>query len=61
MVTNPEPYAIADASAIVKIMTYFYPKHPISLIVNMENSEAEAKETFEKFNLITQKFLQRSL
>ncbi|MCD6165132.1 hypothetical protein DRP98_07790 [candidate division KSB1 bacterium] len=61
LVTIPEPSAIADAYAIVKIMTYFYPKHPISLIVNMANSEAEAKETFEKFNLITQKFLQRSL
>ncbi len=58
VVTTPEPTAVADAYAIIKILTFFYPQIPIHLIFNFVESEDEAFEAYKKFNLITQKFLQ---
>jgi len=61
VVTTPEPTAVADAYAVVKILTFFYPNIPVHLIFNFVESEDEAFESYKKFNLITQKFLKRQI
>ena len=61
VVTTPEPTAVADAYAVVKILTFFYPRIPVHLIFNFVESEEEAFEAYKKFNLITEQFLKRQI
>lgn len=61
VVVTPEPTSLADAYAIIKIMSYYYPQIPIHLVLNLVESEAEAVETYRQFDLIVQRFLHRNL
>jgi len=61
VVATPEPTSIADAYAVIKIMSYYYPQIPLHLLLNLVESADEAVETYKKFNLITQKFLHRQV
>jgi len=61
VITTPEPTAITDAYAMIKVL-YFRSKSPhISLIVNMAQTEDEAKNIYNKINLIVQHFLNKSI
>jgi flagellar biosynthesis protein FlhG len=61
VVTTPEPTAITDAYAMIKIL-FFRAKRPnISLVVNMAQTEDEAKNIFNKINLIIQHFLNKTI
>lgn len=61
VITTPEPTAITDAYAMIKIL-FFRAKNPhISLIVNMAGTEDEATNIFNKINLIVQHFLNKSI
>ncbi len=61
VIVTPDPTSVADAYAVVKIMTYFHPHIPLYLILNCVRSEDEAFETYKKFDLVTQKFLHRQI
>lgn len=61
VVITPEPTSIADAYAIVKILSYYYSQIPIHVVFNQVESENEAAESYRKFDLIVQKFLHRRI
>jgi len=61
VITTPEPTAITDAYAMIKVL-FFRAKHPhIALIVNMVHTEDEANNIFNKMNMIVQHFLNKSI
>ena len=61
VITTPEPTAITDAYAMIKVL-FFRAKYPnISLVVNMAQTEDEAKNIFNKINLIVQHFLNKNI
>lgn len=57
VVATPEPTSIADAYAMVKVVTNERPDLPVGLIVNRAKSPREAHELHAKFEEIAQKFL----
>lgn len=57
LITNPEPTSIADAYAMIKIMSHHNPALPIRLVVNLVKSAEQAAEVFERINLVVQNFL----
>lgn len=61
VITTPEPSAIGDAYAIVKILTFFMPVLSVRVLFNWVKSEKQGQESHEKFNEITEKFLGRSV
>ncbi len=61
LITTPEPAAIGDAYAIVKVLTFFMPALPVRMLFNFVKSEKEGMESYEKFNQITEKFLGRDV
>jgi len=61
VITTPDPTAITDAYAMIKIL-YFRAKNPnISLVINMVQTEEEAKNIYNKINLIVQHFLNKTV
>jgi len=61
VITTPEPTAITDAYAMIKVL-FFRAKNPnVSLVVNMAQTEDEAKNIYNKINLIVQHFLNKSI
>lgn len=61
IIATPEPTSIADAYAILKILSYYYPQIPVHIVFNLVDSEEEAIGAYQKFNLIVQKFLHRRI
>jgi len=61
IVTTPEPTAITDAYAMIKILHYKMKSPDISMIINMVQTDEEGKKIFNKINLIVQHFLNKSL
>lgn len=59
VITTPEPTALADAYALIKIITVFIPREKIDLklIVNKANSYSQALQTAEKISNIARMFL----
>jgi len=61
VITTPEPTAITDAYAMIKVL-YIRSKRPnISLMVNMAQTEDEANNIYNKINLIVQHFLNKTV
>ncbi|MCK5145276.1 P-loop NTPase [bacterium] len=58
VITTPEPTAISDAYALVKILGERRENIKIKTIINQVVSEEEAREVFERFNLVIERFLQ---
>lgn len=61
VITTPEPTAITDAYAMIKVLFYRSKFPNISLIVNMAQTEDEAKNIYNKINLIVQHFLNKTI
>ncbi|MDD3050745.1 MAG: MinD/ParA family protein [Candidatus Cloacimonetes bacterium] len=61
IVTTPEPTAITDAYAMIKLLHYRMKSPDISVIINLAQTEDEGKKIFNKINLIVQHFLNKSL
>lgn len=61
VVTTPEPPAINDAYALVKVLYRARPEIPLRLVLNMVDSPQEAYEVWERFALVVQHFLQRDI
>jgi flagellar biosynthesis protein FlhG len=58
LVVTPEPTSLADAYAMVKVL-YKNSGQRLSVLVNMAQSQADAKETFDKLAALVVKFLKR--
>jgi len=57
VVATPEPTSIADAYAMVKVLTLQQRKLPVHILVNQVKSADHGKEIFSKFKLVVDKFL----
>ncbi|MCB9555532.1 MAG: MinD/ParA family protein [Deltaproteobacteria bacterium] len=61
MVTTPEPTALTDAYALIKILTTNYAVESIQLLVNEATRGAQGREIHAKLNGVAQRFLNRQL
>ncbi|MBX9984664.1 MinD/ParA family protein [Priestia sp. Y58] len=61
VVTTPEPTAITDAYAAIKLAASYSVSAPIRLIINKTLSDKEGNETYERFNRAVQQFLNVSI
>ncbi len=57
IVTTPEPTALTDAYAIIKLMTLRYRRSSFQLIVNQADSETEGEKFFSHLQTIAGRFL----
>jgi flagellar biosynthesis protein FlhG len=57
VVTTPEPTALADAYATIKVVSRDNPDALLSVVVNMAATEAEADATAERLRLVAKQFL----
>ena len=57
VLTTPEPPAINDAYALMKLLSGRKHKTLFRIIINLVQNEKEAKEVFDRFRLVTEKFL----
>lgn len=57
LVTNQEPTSIADAYAMIKVISHHNPTLPIRMMVNLVGSREEAVDVFDRLNLVVQNFL----
>jgi flagellar biosynthesis protein FlhG len=57
VVTTPEPTAITDAYATIKVVSRENPSARIMLVINMAHSEAEARNVADKLTMIAHQFL----
>lgn len=58
VVTTPEPTAITDAYAIIKMVHNMQYRVPYSLVVNRIGDLAEGRRTAEKISLVAKQFLE---
>jgi flagellar biosynthesis protein FlhG len=61
VVTSPEPTAITDAYALIKVLFTRYQEKEFRVLVNMTKSAEEAFEVFRRLSLVAEKFLNISL
>ena len=61
VITTPEPTAITDAYATIKVLSQENPGAQQRLVVNMAQSEAEAQAVAQRLQSITRRFLGRDL
>ncbi len=56
-IITPEPTAVSDAYALIKILSGRCEGLKIKAVLNMVDSRIEAEEVFERFSLVLEKFL----
>jgi flagellar biosynthesis protein FlhG len=61
VVTTPEPTAITDAYAVIKVMTRDAVTGRISLLVNQAASAAEGQAVYERISRVVKQFLHVSV
>lgn len=61
VVTTPEPHAITDAYALIKVASKDRPNLKLHLVVNRVHDEAEAREIARKMTFASQRFLETDL
>ncbi len=57
VVTSPEPTALTDAYALIKVLYQRHAKRRFRLIVNMVRNPTEAKEVYDRLSSATDQFL----
>ena len=57
VLTTPEPHAITDAYAMIKVLKQSGIVHPLSLLVNMAKTTKEAENVFNRLAEVSMKFL----
>jgi flagellar biosynthesis protein FlhG len=57
LVTTPEPTAITDAYAVIKMIHSKHPQAAIKLVINRVTSVREGKSTADKLALVAKRFL----
>jgi flagellar biosynthesis protein FlhG len=61
VVSAPEPTAIVDAYAVIKIILAEDPKKPIQILINSVESAEDAHEVFCQINSVVKRFLSREI
>jgi flagellar biosynthesis protein FlhG len=61
IVTVPEPAALADAYAVIKIINFQAGHVPVTVLVNRVDSDAQGRAAFERLEVASQRFLQEPL
>jgi flagellar biosynthesis protein FlhG len=61
MVCVPEPAALSDAYAVIKIASLQVPSVPAAVIVNQVQDESEAQAAYARLGLAAERFLNRTL
>jgi len=61
LITTPEPTALVDVYAMVKVVHLRDATKPLWLLVNNAQNEEEAEETIEQLQAATKRFLNREL
>jgi flagellar biosynthesis protein FlhG len=61
VVTTPEPTAITDAYAMLKVLTHRRAEVPVRLVVNLAEHAAQAREIHGHIERIAQRFLKRAV
>ncbi len=61
VVTSPEPTAITDAYALIKVLFTRYQEKEFRILVNMAKTPEEAFEVFRRLSLVAERFLNISL
>ena len=61
VVVTPEPTSIADAYALIKVLSRDFGEKSFRVLVNTARSEKEAFDTFRKIALVTDRFLSLSI
>ncbi len=61
LVVTPEPTALTDAYALVKVMSRRYAERNFSVIVNMARSQREGEATWRHLSRVSERFLGVSL
>lgn len=57
VITSPEPTALTDAYALIKVLYQRHAKKRFRLIVNMVRNPTEAKEVYDRLSSATDQFL----
>ncbi len=57
IVTTPEPTAITDAYAMIKVIAQRNREHDVRLLINMASSKREAEDVFERISMVCRQFL----
>lgn len=61
LVTGPEPTAVMDAYALIKVMSTGGTVQPVSVVVNAARTPREGEETFGKLQAAVRHFLHRDI
>ncbi len=61
VVTVPEPAALADAYAVIKILNLQVPGVGVSVLVNRVTGDAQGQVAFDRLNTASERFLQTPL
>jgi len=61
VVVTPEPTALTDAYALVKVLSTRYAEQRFAVLVNMARGELEARRTFTHLSRVAERFLHVSL
>ncbi len=61
VVTTPEPTSIADAYALIKVITKQTNEKAINMVINRVDNKAEAEITFKKMQMVSKRFLNKSI
>ncbi len=61
VLVTPEPTAITDAYALMKVMRLKYGEDRFNIVVNMAASEREGEEVFRQLDLVSRRFLDITL
>lgn len=60
-VIEPDPTSFTDAYALMKVLSVRYGVKEFNIVVNCVDSEFQAKEVFQKMNMVCERFLDISL
>lgn len=61
VVSSPEPTAIVDAYAVIKIVLAEEPGKTIRVLINSVSDEEESREVFRQINSVVKRFLNREV
>jgi flagellar biosynthesis protein FlhG len=61
VVSAPEPTAIVDGYAVIKIILKEEPGKPVQVLINSVHREEEAREVFNQINSVVRRFLGREV
>lgn len=61
VVSDPEPTAIVDAYAVIKIILSEQPQKPVRVLINSVRHEDEARDVFRQINSVVKRFLNREV